>query len=273
VTSTGTGTSTSTSTGSTGDGDGDPETSSTSTSTPTETETETETGLSFVPPVEFGNESCMCDPIAQDCPEGEKCVPQSIDDGGVWDCVLCLPISGDLPPGSPCSLDNPLQPVDDCGATSFCWNAHESDGQWVGGVCRAFCGGTYDNPICPPAEFCLLTDQGNVTLCVPSCDPLLQDCADTDACGFDRTGFACTHSHGSPVGAECETRHDCAPGLQCVDAAELPACAGLACCTSFCALDIVDPQCDALPGSECVAMFEPDSAPPGADNVGLCVLP
>lgn len=56
----------------------------------------------------------------------------------------------------------------------------------------------------------------------------------------------------------------------------VPACPDAGCCAEFC--DTSDPQasagCDAtLPGTECVSWYERGQAPPGYENVGVCVAP
>ena len=88
-----TGDATSTSSESTmGDGDGDSE--------PSETGEDTDS-TSFVPGDDFPTCS-LCDELAQDCPDGEKCSP------GVFPAVCgppsCKPIIGDVPPGELCSI-------------------------------------------------------------------------------------------------------------------------------------------------------------------------
>jgi hypothetical protein len=54
-------------------------------------------------------------------------------------------------------------------------------------------------------------------------------------------------------------------------AAELmPNCDGASCCASYCSLDA--PVCPQM-GTACVAFFDPDTAPDGYEDVGICVLP
>ncbi len=117
---------------------------------------EEDEGGSFVPMWDLGG--CfylsMCDPFAQDCSEGEKCVTN-----GDQACAgnKCVPVSGDQAPGEPCILD-PIFDHDDCDATSVCWE----------GVCRAFCEGTGDAPECPEGYFCDIDLDGSLTICLPN---------------------------------------------------------------------------------------------------------
>ena len=74
------------------------------------------------------------------------------------------------------------------------------------------------------------------------------------------------------IGRVCEFEWNCAPGLRCVLAEELPACAGAACCTSYCALGD-DSSCDAvLPGTVCAELPVLDPVE-GCPVYGMCALP
>lgn len=84
-----------------------------------------------------------CDPLAQDCPEGEKCTPFA-STGGTWDDYKCVPVLGELGPGESCTYDDPVLATDDCGSTSMCYD----------GVCRSFCKPPYDTPACPVGYGC-----------------------------------------------------------------------------------------------------------------------
>jgi hypothetical protein len=227
----------------------------------TSTDTGDETGF-FVPMTEFGSESCYCDPFQQDCAEDEKCVPFSAF-GDTWDCVKCVPILGEQPVGESCSYDGLVQSTDDCDAESFCLTPEAE------GTCLAFCDGSADNPICADGTTCIIMNQGSITLCMPACSPLLQDCDDGLGCFWLDTGFACMYTAAQvPTGGPCQELNDCAPGNLC--AFELPDCAGEPCCVAFCDLDA--PACPIM-GSECVPFFEVDMAPDGFDDVGVCLSP
>jgi hypothetical protein len=261
----------STSSGSTSSSDTG-ESGQTSTSTSTETDTgDTNDGNTFVPTMPELGPHCDCDTFAQDCPEGEKCVPFASPQADEFDCVKCVPILGDGAPGEPCLYGGTLDATDDCGPTSQCFNVMEVDGQSIG-VCSPFCEGAPDEPICPMGTDCLIASQSNITLCVATCDPLLQDCGPGLGCFFQQSGFFCVvPAQDIPLGQPCEHYDDCAAGHVCLDESVLPNCAGSSCCASYCSL-MQGAACPQM-GTECVAFFEQDMVPVGYEDVGVCALP
>jgi hypothetical protein len=243
-----------------------------------ETETETETtedpsaDTSFLPPDDdiMGHQ---CDSFAQDCPEGEKCVPYS-SDGWAWNSLKCVPILGQQATGEPCSSTGPIDATDDCDASGMCWNVMEIDGELVG-TCTEFCLGAADTPECPPATECSISGDGVVNLCIPNCDPLAQDCDDGLACFWATNSFQCiVTTEDIGVGEPCGFINDCAGGMMCIDGLSLPVCEGASCCSPFCDLEMGDAPCDAaLPGSVCEPFFERGMASEGNEDVGLCAAP
>lgn len=223
----------------------------------------------FVPTTDIPNVS-ECDPFAQDCPEDEKCVPYANDGGNVWNANKCVPVTGSGAIGDTCIWGGIVEATDDCGPESICWDAMDVDGQDVG-VCTEYCGGTADAPICPPSTSCIIINEGSINICIVNCDPLLQDCGAGLACFWANTAFSCIFTAGDiPTGEPCGYINDCAAGNFCTDAAALPACAGSACCSPYC--DLTDPVCS-VAGTECSSFFEEGMAPPGYEDVGLCILP
>jgi hypothetical protein len=241
----------------TGDGDGDAST----TSDPTTT------GV-FVPDDDIGGVS-ECDPFMQDCPDGEKCVPYG-STGGNWDANKCVPVTGSGAAGDSCTYGGVVEATDDCDANSHCWDVMDVDGMNVG-VCTQFCSGTADDPMCPPSTSCLIANDGSINLCIQNCDPLLQDCNAGLACFWANGNFNCIFTtQDIPTGEPCGYINDCVAGNLCADAANLPACNGSACCASYCSIS--DPTCpDAA--TECAPFFEEGMAPPGYEDVGVCLLP
>jgi hypothetical protein len=227
----------------------------------------TSTTASFVP--EDDQRFEPCDTFAQDCPEGEKCVPYS-SDGGVWDSNKCVPVMGDQGPGEPCVYGGIVDATDDCGADSICWDVVEVDGEWIG-QCLLQCTGSSDQPSCPAGSACLLSGSGVISICVVSCDPLLQDCGEGLACSWTYDNFACLGTNGVEPGQPCHFINDCAVGLACTDGDGVPDCANAACCTPYCSL-AGDQACAAVPGTSCVPFFEEGMAPLGYDEVGVCLL-
>jgi hypothetical protein len=243
-----------------------------STTTDTTSSTDTDPGTTFVPePTDVLNYDA-CDGFAQDCPEGEKCVPFG-STGGNWDANKCVPILGDGLPGAPCTYAGVVESTDDCGADSFCWDVHEVEGEPIG-TCTEFCGGTADNPECPEGYACLIDSNGVFNLCIWMCDPIIQDCAPGLACYWANNDFNCILTgENIPAGEPCGYINDCASGLGCFAADVFPECAGSACCSPFCDLGLGDVQCESVPGTSCVPFFAEGMAPPGYDHIGVCILP
>jgi hypothetical protein len=208
-----------------------------------------------------------CDPFAQDCPEGEKCVPYA-SSGDAWDANKCVPVTGEQLTGEPCTYGGVFEATDDCDATGICL---DRDGDTLG-TCHAFCPGTADDPQCPDNQLCEISNEGSATLCVEQCSPLLQDCEPPTACYWDVSGFHCLPGGEVPIGEPCGAANDCPPGNQCVEGSLLPSCAGEACCTGFCELGLDENLC-LIPGSACVPFFEEGAAPEGLEQVGLCLSP
>lgn len=215
-----------------------------------------------------------CDVWWQDCPEGEKCVPYSNDGSQNWNDYKCVPVQGDQAPGEPCTSGGIVEATDDCDATSICFDTQEVDGMLVG-TCHAQCTGSPADPMCPDGSSCLLPAEGTLTLCLPQCDPLAQDCPAGDGCYWTGYDFYCvvTLEEGIPTGQPCGYTNDCEPGNQCVEASYLPGCADASCCTSYCDLSLGDADCAAQPGSACTGFFLEGEVPAGFENVGVCVLP
>jgi hypothetical protein len=245
-----------------GDGDGDP--------TTTTNGATSLTSMGFVPDEgDFGAVS-ECDPFAQDCPDGEKCVPYG-STGGNWDANKCVPVTGSGAAGDSCTYGGTVEATDDCGQDTHCWDVMDVDGMAVG-VCTPFCMGTADDPICGPGTSCLIANDGSINLCIATCDPLLQDCNAGLACFWANNGFNCIFTtQDIPLGEPCGFINDCAAGLGCLTAEVLPNCNGSACCGSWCSVSEMAP-CPTM-GTECSPFFEEGMAPPGYEDVGVCIIP
>jgi hypothetical protein len=237
--------------GDSGDGDGDPTTT-------------TMTG--FVPDEDITGAS-SCDPWSQDCPEDEKCVAYA-SSGGTWDANKCVPVSGDGQTGDPCMYAGAVESTDDCGPESWCWDV-SAEGV---GTCTAFCSGSPDNPQCDVGTSCSIANNGSINLCLLACNPLLQDCpVDGTSCFWDGGNFVCANAtQDIPAGDPCGFINDCVGGTICLAPEAFPSCNGASCCGEFC--DLADPTCT-INGTECTAFFEEGTAPPGYEDVGVCVVP
>jgi hypothetical protein len=250
----------------------DSESSGSSESDSSSESTDATTTFQFVPEYDFVGDG-DCDSFAQDCPEGEKCVPYS-STGSNWDANKCVLVLGDQEPGEPCHYSDVVTATDDCDATSFCWDVIDVDGENIG-TCAAFCTGTADDPECPDLPgcadlSCLINGDSSINLCVSTCDPLAQDCGPGLACYWANNGFNCIFTtQDLPIGEECGYINDCVGGAVCTESELLPACAGAACCTAFCDLAaLVDPCPDLLEGTICVEFDVPDDC-----AVGRCLAP
>jgi hypothetical protein len=241
-----------------------------STTSETATETETETGMSELFAPKYDGLPEPCDNFMQDCPDGEKCVAYS-SDGGYWDSTKCVPVLGDQAAGEPCTYDGIVEATDNCDATTFCWYVTEVDGELVG-TCATLCAGSPDEPECPPGSSCPIGSNSSLALCIEACDPLAQDCNPGLACYWAYADFNCMFTtQDLPVGEPCGFTNACAGGSACIDANLLPDCAGSACCSPFCSLGGGDTQCEGLPGTSCLPFFE--EAPPGYEQIGICIAP
>jgi hypothetical protein len=267
---TGTSTAASATNGETGDGDGDPAGDGDGDAETGDGDADTATtNLTFVPMDGDMASISECDPFAQDCVEGEKCVPYG-STGSNWDANKCVPVTGSGVAGDSCISGGVVEGTDDCDANSHCWDVMDVDGQPIG-VCTEFCAGTPDDPICAPGTSCLIANEGSITLCIQTCDPLLQECAAGLACFWANNNFNCIFTTSDiPVGEACGYINDCVAGTGCLDATVLPDCQGSACCGSFCSVS--DPVCPQA-GTECSDFFEAGMAPPGYEDVGVCIIP
>ncbi len=256
-------------------------------STGNATETSTSTGASvdesdddaattstFLPQPDggFGDDDCSI--FLQDCPEGQKCMPWANDGGNSWNATRCTAIAEEPgAPGDPCMVEGTgVSGIDTCQMAAMCWDVDPATNE---GTCVAFCTGSEADPICEdPDTSCILSATSPLALCLPNCSPLAQDCPDGQGCYAINENFGCVPD-GSEVGGApgdpCQYINVCEPGLLCGLPEWVPGCMGPGCCTPFCALGDRMPPC--LPGQDCVAFYEPGTAPPGYEDVGMCAVP
>lgn len=214
-----------------------------------------------------GNE---CDPALQDCPKGEKCTAWANDGGTFWNANRCVEITGNGVAGDSCLVEgNGVSGIDDCDRGFICMNTDEENM----GNCIAFCDG--DELQCASGDACAVYNDGVLPLCLPGCDPLLQDCPPGQSCiDTPNQTFICFSDASGAGGADgdpcppADGENSCDPGQWC--GPNSSGCMDVNCCTPYC--DLSDPQC--IAPDECVSFFgSPDAAPPGFENVGVCVLP
>jgi len=250
------------------------------TSTTTESITNPWTGwndesCSFLACEDVSNVENECDNWAQDCPEGQKCVPYIAGGGSAWDALKCVDVTGDDQPGEACTSEGAASGVDSCIEGAMCWGV---DIEGVG-TCVGLCTGTPDAPVCEHEGSCTISAESIIILCIPPCDPLLQDCPHpSDACYPINEGFTCAPDASGEEGQAndpCEFINVCDEGLMCAEAALVgvgcePGSTG--CCTPFCAFP--GGACP-NPDQQCVQYFEPAMLPPNDPwlDIGVCGLP
>ncbi|MBZ5713555.1 hypothetical protein [Nannocystis pusilla] len=215
-----------------------------------------------------------CDVYAQDCPSGFKCTaegPPPLDS----ESITCSPIVAEPDQaGEPCQVlvEGHFGP-DTCDIGLFC---DDVDPQTSTGTCAVMCQGSAGEPLCDVGSVCL--GYSEIPLCIPRCDPLVQDCPAGDSCVYaGGPGFVCLEIHDLPANQlfeGCGDHWQCAPGLSCVAGEVAEECVigvdGPGCCSPFC--DLSSPSCPGL-GQQCRAFYEPGEAPSGLENVGVCALP
>ena len=235
------------------------------------------TGCSFIDCNDGGGGTGpQCDIWAQDCPEEEKCMPWANDGGSSWNATKCTPLDpAPQQPGDVCSTEGGgVSGVDNCAKSSMCWNVDPETNE---GTCVAFCEGSEEDPMCAPGFGCTIANMGTLILCLPKCDPLVQDCGNGDLCLPQPGGgdlFICVLDASGEVGAygdPCEFENACDPGFLCINPEYVEGCQAGGCCTPFCDITEMPDQC---PGDsqECIPWYDMD-APPEYENVGVCGIP
>ncbi len=213
-------------------------------------------------------DSTECDPLLQDCPEGEKCTAWVKGDGQAWNANKCVKVMGDGAPGEPCTApEGGTTGIDDCGFGAMCWDVGENDI----GTCVAMCTGEPGDVKCPPAFSCAIADDGILFLCFPWCDPLGDDCTAGYACiPMDGT-FGCFLNEAAQVNDICVSANACAQGLLCIESAMASAaCDAQApgCCQPYC--ELPNGLCP-NPDQQCRPWYDPmGEVPPGYEDVGFC---
>ena len=207
---------------------------------------------------------------------GEKCVPWADDGGLSWNATRCSPLA--ISPdgiGDGCVVEGSgVSGIDSCDVGLMCWGV---DGATNTGECIALCGCGPDAPTCSGATTCSISNDGTLPICLPTCDPLLDDeCADGEGCYQVGDAFMCAPDASGATGAAgeaCAHLNTCDPGLACMSAAGVPGCAGSGCCTPFCDVDEGNGPCP-IAGTVCAPIFAEGEAPQECHvDTGVCVAP
>jgi hypothetical protein len=228
-------------------------------------------------PPDISRDPFECDVFAQDCPEGEKCMPWANDGGPSWNATRCLPVANDPgAPDEPCTVEGGgLSGLDDCDVGVMCFHVDPLTNE---GTCVSMCIGSPEDPQCAaPEEACLLRYDGALALCFDACHPLDPSCEAGSACypTSAQDQFLCWPPSGEdlPHGEPCEFINSCAASHACLEASLFPACEDLSCCAELCDLTAGLPCPDADQGVVCVPWYEEGTAPPGYENLGACIVP
>ncbi|PRQ02347.1 hypothetical protein ENSA5_24020 [Enhygromyxa salina] len=214
-----------------------------------------------------------CDPRRLDeCEAGQKC--SHLVDPDLGPINRCVELSGEGVEGEACER---VGDTDTCAKHHICW---ATDAEGIG-TCVAFCTSTL---VCEdPLAICSVSTGGLLSLCLPKCDPLIQDCAEGFGCyPDDYERWSCDRDQSGAAGAHgdaCACLNCCDPGLMCMSGALVDAegC-GLdgapGCCGAICTLDeaaAVEGQCPSE-AERCEPFYESDAVLMGYEQVGLCQL-
>lgn len=228
-------------------------------------------GAAFIQDPDGGSAGWECSPSEQDCPDGMKCTLYPADGHAFDSGSKCAPVVDDpSAPGEPCVMIGAWDSgIDSCERGAMCWNV---DRDTLEGTCFAYC----EDPallLCPAGTFC--ADSRHLALCVPFCCPVEQTCAAGQGCYAMDGSFACVEDASDEAGGfrdPCMYINTCDPGLLCVEPDAVPGCEGAqGCCTRFCNVTAAGPCEPTQPRMQCAPFFTPGGAPPGFEDVGVCV--
>lgn len=250
-----------------------PPTTSSTTSTISTTST-TSTG-DFVIEPDLPPNPVKCNGLEQldpECAPGQKC---TLD--GEFGASHCVDIVDD-PKGlhEPCTTQGDvLSGIDDCDLGLLCWSL-DTEGH---GICIGLADGNPGNPTCADSSAHLdLCSECTFGVCLPTCDPLLQDCAAAGICIYFDDAFVCYLDASGDEGQAndaCESSNGCDEGLYCLDSVKASiACMqnALGCCQPYCGFSKNAPCPN--PDQKCLQYFDPmNEIPEGLEDVGICAIP
>jgi hypothetical protein len=212
-----------------------------------------------VPPEGTKFHCTECSVWDQDCPDGEKCNAWSNAGGEYWNATICSSVHPDADEvGEPCSVDSsPASGHDSCITGAMCW---EVDPHTLQGECVALCGGSELDPICPATTECVILNDGVLSLCLPTCDPLAATCNAGESCHPVGTQWFCLPD-GAPVVVGHLTPTLCEPGSTAIDPSTASFCEpdSELCCAQICDVTALD----CAPSATCT--------PVGEGNAGVCI--
>jgi hypothetical protein len=231
---------------------------------------------------ECGSVDCSPgDPMA--CAEGEKCAPYICGSGCCTDTARCVEVLGDKAFDEDCTRDR-VAGNDDCAPTLYCMPNDGTTGGEGPGKCMQFCDPTSANAtqcddLGVAGGHCFNFNNGTFPVCVPTCDPIAQDCEKAEqGCYFAVDNYFCTNptdsiSGDGGQGSECDTEQGCKAGFACAPKDLFADCTTESngvingCCSQYCDTS-KDDECPT--GMSCIDL-EGDA--PGLENVGVCGTP
>jgi hypothetical protein len=228
----------------------------------------------FIVPVDVASPG-ECSTFEEDCPPGSKCMPFASGNSGTWNSTKCVPVMQDpAGPGEPCFVEESgVSGVDNCDFHAMCFFVDQATLQ---GRCVAMCSGSPQVPVCPPESQCIIANDGVLTVCLPTCDPLdIASCNPGEVCVFSTDAFLCVSDISQDDGDfpdGCEFLNECDPGFACIAPSLVPQCGQdeSGCCSPYC--DLGQPNL-CPPGLACAPWFDQGQAPPGLEDVGVCADP
>jgi hypothetical protein len=252
-------------------------TSTSDISDPGATNTTDTTTLDFIiKPDGFIGPSVECDGVKQldpECPAGQKC---TIDEQ--VSSTHCVDVVDD-PKGlyEPCTRTGAaFGDADDCDLGLLCWDVDERGN----GTCIGLCDGSFAEGcdcVDPKANLSICQECA-VGLCLPGCDPLIQDCPGDELCVPSGGAFLCVIDASGDEGQTndpCEFINSCDKGLVCLPITTASsACMqdSGSCCQPFC--DLGDDTPCPNPDQKCQPWFDPMmEIPAGMEDVGVCAIP
>ncbi len=231
--------------------------------------TDDTTGALFIELSDLPGELIDCSTYTEDCPDDQKCMPFSDDGGDAWNALTCVEVTGQGLHGDPCTVKiTSVSGLDNCALHHMCLGNPDT----LMGQCISFCDGSPEEPSCgPPNTSCIITNEGVLNICLPSCDPLLQNCPENHGCYPVNDTYTCVPSGASEnSGLEsdpCGFINNCQSGFACTQTEKLINCMSAMCCAPFCDLTeqdscTLETMCRPIYGNN-----------PDFPNVGFCGLP
>lgn len=228
----------------------------------------------FIADPDFGIDRQFCELFDPWCSRGHQCRPWANDGGDDWNSLRCVPtVSNPVAVGDVCVVDGDRSSgIDNCSPSAMCFDVV---GDAQEGRCVAYCEGTPAAPVCEdPDTTCVIGNEDSISVCLPTCQPLLEDCPTGLTCvgDFDNTdpGSFCLGPETPYTTAGGVRLSACGMGRVAVAPQHIDSCEGDApCCTQWCDLSLPDTCGEGL---TCRPFYE-EGQVLGMHDEGLCLSP